>query len=239
MLTSGGITDDGRDDDGEQEEDDQDHDLDVGPGDGLHAAEHRVDHGGHRDEQRGRGQVQVEHERQHDGRRGDDRAARHAAREQEQQAGEAAGLRVEPFLEVLVRRVDARVVEERDQRHRQDDHRQRQAEVELHEAHAVVVALTGRADHRDGAELRGHHRDARRPPGNAALGEQVAVELVAVFGSPQAVVNDPDEEDAEQGPVNPVQGGRVDVAQGGRGSQAACRRWSRSRNWPACPPASP
>ena len=102
-------------------------------------------------------------------------------------------LAIEALLQVLVRRVDAGVVEERHQRDRQDDHRERQAEVELHEPHAVVVALSGRADHRDGAQLRRHHRDAGGPPRDAALGEEVAVELVAVLGPPQAVEDDPGE----------------------------------------------
>ncbi len=112
-------------DHGEQPEDDEHHDLHVGPRHRLDAAEHRVDHGRHRDRQRRRGQIPAEDERQHDGRRRHDGAARHPARDEEQQAGKAARLAVEAALEVLVRRVDAGPVEERHQRHRQDDHRQR------------------------------------------------------------------------------------------------------------------
>ena len=191
-------------DDGEQADDDEDHDLHVGPGHRLNAAEHRVDHRRHRDRERRRRQVPAEHEREHDRRRRDDRAARHAARHQEQQAREAARLRVEPPLEVLVRGVDARLVEERHQRHRQDDHRQRQREVELDETQPVGVALSGRADHRDRAQLRGHHRDAGGPPGNAALGEEVALDLVAVLRALQAVVDDPGREPDDDGPVDRV-----------------------------------
>ncbi len=103
-----------------------------------------------------------------------------------------------------VRGVDARVVEERHERHRQDDHRERQREVELDEAHPVAVRLAGRADHRDGAQLRGHDRDAGGPPGNAALREEVALDLVAVLGALQAVVHDPGREEDDNDPVDGV-----------------------------------
>ena len=204
----------------EQADDDQHHDLDVGPGHRLDAAEHRVDHGRHGDRQRRGGEVPAEHERQHDRRRRDDGADRHPARQQEQQAGEAAGLPVETALEVLVGGVDARPVEERDEGDRQDDHRHRQGVVELDEAHAVVVALPGRADHRDRAELRRHHRDPGGPPRDAAVGEEVAFDLVAVLGPLQPVEHNPGGEADEDGPVDPVHAGR----DASRGTRAAATR---------------
>ena len=77
-------------------------------------------------------------------------------------------------------------------------------EVELDEAQAVGVALPGRADHGDRAELRRHDGDARGPPGDAALGQEVAFELVAVLGALQAVIDDPGDERDDDGPVNRV-----------------------------------
>ena len=125
----------------DEHQDGQPHGLDVGPGDGLHAAEHRVDDGRNENQERRHRDAPSENHRQHDSRRGRNRAARHAAREQEQETRESARLQVEPPLEVLVRRVDLRAIEERHERDAEDDHRERQAVVELHEAQAVVVAL--------------------------------------------------------------------------------------------------
>ena len=186
----------------EEPEDDQHHDLHVGPRHRLDAAEHRVDHRRRGDRQGRRRDVPAQHERQHHGRRRDDRATRHPARHQEQQAGEAARLEIEAALEVLVRGVDAGAVEERHQRQREDDHRDRQREVELDEAQAVRVALAGGADHRDRAELRRHHREAGGPPRNRSLGEEVAFELVAVARALDAVVDDPGDEADDDRPVN-------------------------------------
>ena len=78
------------------------------------------------------------------------------------------------------------------------------AVVELHEAHAVVVALPGRADHRDRAELRGHHRDPRGPPRDAAVGEEVALDFVAVLGPFQAIEHNPGGEGDDDRPVDPM-----------------------------------
>jgi len=52
-----------------------------------------------------------------------------------------SGADIEAPLEVLVRRVDLGAVKKRDGGHRQDDHRQRQTEVELHERSPVRVGL--------------------------------------------------------------------------------------------------
>ena len=198
----GGETKDGRRDDGEHAEDDEHHDLDVGPGHGLHSAEHGVDDGRQRNRQRRQRQVPTQNERKDDGGRGDDGAALHASGDEEQQAGERAGLRVEPALEVLVGRIHPRVVEEGHERDAEDDHRQRQREVELDEAETVVVALTGGPDHRDGAQLRGHHREAGRPPGNRSVGQEVAVDPVTVTRPLEPVVEDPRQDRDEDRPVD-------------------------------------
>ena len=184
-----------------QAADDDAHLLDVGPRDRLHAAEHRVEDGRPADREDRQRQVPVKHDREDDRGRRDDRAGRHAPAKQEQQARERPRLHVEPPLEVLVRRVDARPVEERHERHRQDHHRERQAEVELDEAHAVGIRLAGRADQRDGAELRRHHRQADRPPRQAAVGEQVPFDAGAGLGPPQAVDDDPEQVADDNEPV--------------------------------------
>ena len=68
------------------------------------------------------------------------------AADQEQKARQRADAHVEAALEILVGGVDARAREERHHGQRQDDHRERQAEVELDEAQAGRVGLAGRAD---------------------------------------------------------------------------------------------
>ena len=88
--------------------------------------------------------------------------------------------------------------------HRDDDHRDRQRVVELQEAHAVVVGLPRGADHRDGAELRRHHRQADGPPGQAAAGQEVALDLGAVLGEPDAVPDNPGQVGGDDEPVERV-----------------------------------
>ena len=190
----------------DQAEDDQHHLLDVGPGDRLDAAEHRVDRRRHAHQQAERGDVEAHDHRQEHRRRGNDRPAGHCARDQEQERRERPRLRVEPPLEILVGGEDARVVEERHERHRQDEHRDRQRVIELDEAHAVGVALARRTDHRDRRQLRRHHRQADRPPRNAAARQKVAFELGRFLREAKAVPDDPHEVGAENRPIDPVHG---------------------------------
>ncbi len=193
---------DQHDDRRDETEDDEHHLLHVGPGHRLHAAEHRVDRRRHSDQQHRRRQVSAQHDRQDDGRRRDHDAERHAARQQEQQARERSRLRVEPALEIFVGRVDLGVVEERYERDREDDHRDRQREVELQEAHAVRVSLPRRSHHRDRAELRRHHRQPDRPPRQAAAAEEITLELMASLGQSKAVPDDPDQIEGDDRPVD-------------------------------------
>ena len=183
---------------------DDDHLLDVGPGDRLHAAEHRVNGRGNADRQDGKRQAPAEHDGEDDGRRGDDHARPEAARDQEQQAGQRPRAGVEAPLQVFVRREDACAVEERHQRQREDDHRQGQSEVELHEADAVVVALPRRPDQRDGAHLGGHHRQADGPPRERPRRQEIAFDGARPPGPLHAVVQHPGEVGGDDGPVDQV-----------------------------------
>jgi hypothetical protein len=151
--------------------DDDRHLLDVGPRHRLHAAEHRVDRRRHANREDREREIPAEHDREDDRGRRDDDAAGEAAAGEEQQRRQPARLRVEPLLEILVGGVDPGPVEERHHREREDHHRDRQAEIELHESHAVGISLPRRPHQRDSAQLRGHHREARGPPRQAALGQ--------------------------------------------------------------------
>ena len=184
--------------------DDEHHLLDVGPRDRLDAAEHRVDDRRHADRQHREPELPAQDHRQNQARRRDDEPAPEAALREEQQRRQRPRLRVEPPFEVLVGRVDARAVEEADERQRQDHHRDRQAEVDLDEPHAVGVRLAGRADHGDGAELRGHHRQTDGPPRQASAAEEIALDLVRALAQPQSVPDDPDQVRRDDGPVDPV-----------------------------------
>ena len=165
-------------------EHDDEHLLDVGPGDRLYAANRRVDDHRDTDRKHGDGQRPSEHRRHHDrwSRQGDPKRRR--AADEEQKARERSRLRVEAALEVFVGGVDARACEERDHRQRQDDHRERQAEIELHEAKAREIPEPRGADDGDGAHLRRHHRQADRPPRQRPVREQVAVDFVGRLRSP-------------------------------------------------------
>ena len=191
-------------DSGHQAEDNQYDLLDVGPRHRLDAAEHRVESRRQRNQQHGVGNADPQHDGQHDRRRRDHDAERHAAGEEKQEARERARLGVEPLLQILVRGVDPGLVEERHERHRQHDHRERQRVVELQKPHAVRVALAGRADHGDGAQLRRHHGKADRPPRQASACEKVPFELVAALREAQTVPDDPGQIDRDDRPVDRV-----------------------------------
>ena len=184
--------------------DDHDHLLHVGPRDCLHAAEHRVDRCRQANRQHGQRQAPTHHDRENHRRRRDDHAALQATRQQEQQARQRARFRVKSPLEIFVRGVDARAIEERHRGDREDDHRERQAEVELHEPEAVAVALPRRADKRDRAELRGHHRQAYGPPRIAPIPQDEAVDLVAVLRPAEPVPDDEGEIAADDEPIEPA-----------------------------------
>src|SRR5262249_37462823 len=108
---------------------------------------------------------------------------------------------VESPLEILVRRIDLRAVEERHRCHRQDDHCDRQAEVELDESQAGQIRLPCCPHQRDGAHLRRHHGQADRPPGQTPIAEEVPVDLVGSLGTPDSVIYDPHEIPDDDGPV--------------------------------------
>ena len=57
-------------------------------------------------------------------------------------------------------------------------------------------------DHRDGRQLRGHHREPDRPPRQVAAGEEIALELVRVFAETDTVPDDPHQVETDDRPVD-------------------------------------
>ncbi len=183
---------------------DQIHLFDIGPRDRLHAAEHRINGRRHAHQKTRRGDVHAHDDRQHHCRRRNDGAARHRARDQKQERRQAARLRIESPLEILVRREHTRVVKKRHERHRKDQHREREAVIELYEAHPIDVALASRPNHRDGRKLCRHHRQTDCPPGNAPAREKVALEPFRLTRLAQTVQDDPHQVRDEDDPIDPV-----------------------------------
>ena len=179
--------DDGR----EHAGDDDEHLLDVGPRDRLHAADARVEDHRHADDEHRDRQLPTENRRHDHGRRGERHAERKRATHEEEEARERAHAHVEPALEVLIRRVDSSRGERTARRHRQDDHRERQTEVELDEPQSGEIGLPRRADQRHRAHLRRHHRKAGDPPGQRSVAEKIAFDLVGALRAAQAVDNNP------------------------------------------------
>jgi hypothetical protein len=66
-------------------------------------------------------------------------------------------------------------MKDRNRRFRDDDHRDRQAEIKLHETHTVDVCLSSRGNERDGGSLGGHNRQRHRVPRHFFPGKQVLV----------------------------------------------------------------
>jgi hypothetical protein len=81
-------------------------------------------------------------------------------------------------------------MKDRDDRRRDHDHRQREAEVKLHETHAIGIRLPGGGDEGDGAGLRRHDGKGHGVPRHGFSSEQVAVDGVAAARPVEAVSND-------------------------------------------------
>ena len=185
----------------DQAEQDDDHLLHVGPGDRLDAAGDGV-------EMTRTPMISVvmpvrpaEDDRQHDGRRVERDAHRQAALDQEDDAGQRARLGVEALFQILVGRVNVGAMEDRHRRGREDHHRDRQSEIELHEAHAVDVGLAGGGDEGDGARLRRHDGERHGVPRHGLAGQQILVDGVAAAALVEAVDDDEDERADQHHPV--------------------------------------
>ena len=131
----------------------------------------------------------------------DRQAAREPALQEEEARRQPPHPHIEALLEVLVGRVDVQPVVERDRGDREDHHRDRQAEVELDEAHPVGVCLTGRGEERDGARLRRHDRQRDDPPRCGAARHEVALHVLLVAALRHAPDDDEDEGRSQDRPV--------------------------------------
>ena len=163
---------------------------------GLRAADHaraardRVEDDGAADGEGGPAERPAEHRRQHDRRRVERDAGAEPAREQKQQRNQLPRLAIEARFQIFVRGVDLEPVVDGHDHRREDDHGDRQAEVELDEAHAVLVGLAGHRQERDGAGLRGHDREADGPPAQVAAAAQVGLGALDLARLPGAVDDD-------------------------------------------------
>ena len=134
----------------------------------------------------------MQHGREDDRRRVDGDPRLEAALEEEQGRAQQAGLGVKPAAEVLVGRIDVEPPVHRQEHRRDQDQRQRGAEVVLDEPEAVLVALAGHREKRHRAGLGGHHREADGGPPRAAVALQVAAQAQPTAPLPDAVGRDPD-----------------------------------------------
>ncbi len=125
-------------------------------------------------------------------------AGRQAPLHQEQERRQLPGLAVEAVLQELVGGVDLQPVVDRHHHRRQEHHRQRQPEVELHEAHAVLVGLARRRQKRDGAGLGGHHRQADGDRGVLVVAPQVALAAGHARARPPHAVDADESQGAQQ-----------------------------------------
>jgi hypothetical protein len=97
-------------------------------------------------------------------------------------------------------------VEERNEERADHDHRERQAQVHLHEPHPEFVALSGRADVRDGAGLGRHHGEPDGQPGESAVGEEVAFHAHVLAALIERERHNPNEVQGEDAPVDASHG---------------------------------
>ena len=74
-------------------------------------------------------------------------------------------------------------------------------EIELHEAHAVGVALTRGGDEGDGAGLGRHNREPHGVPGHGFAGQQVLVHGAAATSAIEAIADDEDQPAKHDHPI--------------------------------------
>ena len=185
----------------QQPQEDDAHLLHVRPGDGLDAADHGVTDHGRAHQQRGSALRPSQNHRQHDGWRIDGEPRGDAALAEEDNTSQCARLGVEPVFQVFVRGIDAGAIKRRHHHCTDHDHGDGQAEVSLHEAHAIHVRLAGGGDERDGAGLRGHDGERHRVPRHGLAGEQVPVHRVAAAAAVQAVGDDGHQRGEQDHPI--------------------------------------
>ena len=142
----------------------------------------------------------AEHGREHDGGRVDRKPDREPALHEEQEGRKLACFPVETRFEVLVRRVNLQAVIDGDDDGGEDHHRNRQTEVELHEAHPVLVGLAGSGEERDGTRLCGDDRQPDRPPPEIGAPANEAVHRLDP-NAERTVANDGGDRRDENGPV--------------------------------------
>ena len=153
------------------EKDDQ-HLPHLDPHDRAHAAERCVDCGAETDRDDDDFLVDAENNGEYDGGRIDHNGVRKTSPQKKKKARQAPSLPVEALLQIFVGGKYFGAIEKRHERDAKDHYRERHAEIDLDEAHAVHVALTGRADERDGARLGRHDRKTDRVPRHRTLGEK-------------------------------------------------------------------
>ena len=112
------------------------------------------------------GQVErpAEHGGENDGRRVNGDAGGQPALQEKQGRAEQAGLGVETLAQIFVGGIDIQPPVNRQEDRGDDDQRQRQAEIILHETQVRLDTLAGRGEKRDGAGLGGHDRKADGEP---------------------------------------------------------------------------
>src|SRR5215469_2239200 len=104
--------------------------------------------------------------------------------QEKQKSSKLARLQIEPALQVLVGRIDLEALVQRNDRRREDHHGDRQSEIELHEAHSVLVTLPRGGEKGDRAGLGRHDRQANRQPSSIATPSQVRVDAADAARSP-------------------------------------------------------
>ena len=174
-------------------EHDDHHLVEMGPVNRFGSPRGGVDDHQGADDQVGPVDVPAQDDREDERRSVDGQSRRQSPPGQEQQAGQGAGLQVEAVFQVFVGGMHLQAVVDRDGSDREDHHPDRQAEVELHEAHSIHIGLAGGGEEGDGAGLGGHDRQQHGIPAHAAVGQKVAGDVLAAAALPDPVDHNKDQ----------------------------------------------
>ena len=167
-----------------------DHVEELGPRDGGDATLHRVEHDDCAHGGCGDPLGPAQDDRHHHSRRCQRHADTQPTLDQEYRTDQCPRLGVKALLQILVSRVDLGAVIDWHRDGRDENHRNREPEVELHEAHTVDVTLASGGDECDGAGLRRHDGQRHGVPRHLVVGEHEALRRLLASAAPQAIEDD-------------------------------------------------
>ena len=168
----------------------------------IGAAYGRVEYDHDTDNKNGEADIPAEKHRDDQCRCKDGKSCRQSALCEEQYTAQCSVFEVEPLFEIFVCRIHIQIVKNRHRGDRKDNHRYRQAEVELDETHAVHICLAGSRKKSYGAGLCRHYGERDGVPLSRFVCQKIVFYIFFTTGFPDSVNNYENEKKTHYQPVD-------------------------------------